>query len=80
MNGSTVLYLEPVGGIAGDMFLAAMLDLGVDPGQLEAGLRTLGLEGWGFEVSRAVLILPSASFTSTVTSPSRSSARSSLLR
>jgi len=54
MNGATVLYLEPVGGIAGDMFLAAMLDLGVDPAQLEAGLRTLGLPGWGFEVSRAV--------------------------
>ena len=31
-------------------------------------------------VSRAVLIRPSASFASTVTSPSRSSARSSLLR
>ena len=49
-----VLYLEPVGGIAGDMFLAAMLDLGVDLRALEAGLRTLGLEGWGFEASRAV--------------------------
>jgi pyridinium-3,5-bisthiocarboxylic acid mononucleotide nickel chelatase len=51
---STVLYLEPVGGIAGDMFLAAMLDLGVDARALEAGLRTLGLDGWGFEVTRAV--------------------------
>ena len=51
---STVLYLEPVGGIAGDMFLAAMLDLGVDARALEEGLRTLGLDGWGFEVSRAV--------------------------
>jgi hypothetical protein len=51
---STVLYLEPVGGISGDMFLAAMLDLGVDARALESGLRTLGLEGWGFEVSRAV--------------------------
>jgi len=51
---STVLYLEPVGGISGDMFLAATLDLGVDARVLEEGLRTLGLEGWGFEVSRAV--------------------------
>jgi uncharacterized protein (DUF111 family) len=44
---SSVLYLEPVGGISGDMFLAAMLDLGVDARALEDGLRTLGLEGWG---------------------------------
>jgi len=51
---STVLYLEPVGGISGDMFLAAMLDLGVDGRALEQGLRTLGLDGWGFEVTRAV--------------------------
>jgi pyridinium-3,5-bisthiocarboxylic acid mononucleotide nickel chelatase len=51
---SSVLYLEPVGGIAGDMFLAAMIDLGVDVRALEAGLRTLGLDGWGFEVTRAV--------------------------
>ena len=36
---SDVLYLEPVGGIAGDMFLAAMLDLGVDRDALESGLR-----------------------------------------
>jgi hypothetical protein len=48
-----VLYLEPVGGIAGDMFLAAALDLGVPLGALEAPLRTLGLEGWRFEVTRA---------------------------
>ncbi len=54
MSGSSVLYLEPVGGIAGDMFLAAMLDLGVDRKALESGLRTLGLDGWGFEVTRAV--------------------------
>jgi uncharacterized protein (TIGR00299 family) protein len=51
---SSVLYLEPVGGIAGDMFLAAMLDLGVDARALEQGLRTLGLDGWGLEVTRAV--------------------------
>jgi pyridinium-3,5-bisthiocarboxylic acid mononucleotide nickel chelatase len=51
---SDVLYLEPVGGIAGDMFLAAMLDLGVDRDALESGLRSLRLDGWGFEASRAV--------------------------
>ncbi len=54
MSGSRLLYLEPVGGIAGDMFLAAMLDLGVDAKALESGLRTLGLEGWGLEPTRAV--------------------------
>jgi len=51
---SEVLYLEPVGGIAGDMFLGAMIDLGVDPKALEAGLRTLGLDGWGLRPSRAM--------------------------
>lgn len=48
-----VLYLEPVGGIAGDMFLAAALDLGVPVEALEAPLRTLGLEGWHLEATRA---------------------------
>jgi uncharacterized protein (TIGR00299 family) protein len=49
-----LLYLEPVGGIAGDMFLGAAVDLGVDPKALEVVLRTLGLDGWGFEVTRAM--------------------------
>lgn len=38
-----LLVLEPVGGIAGDMFLAAALDLGVDRAQLEAQLGTLAV-------------------------------------
>jgi pyridinium-3,5-bisthiocarboxylic acid mononucleotide nickel chelatase len=38
-----VLYLEPVGGIAGDMFLGAVLDLGVERSALEEGLRGLDL-------------------------------------
>lgn len=47
-----LLVLEPIGGIAGDMFLAAALDLGVDRAALEAALRTLHLPGWRLEVSR----------------------------
>ncbi len=41
-----VLYLEPVGGISGDMFLAAALDLGVPQRALEEGLRSLPLGDW----------------------------------
>src|SRR5512134_3091944 len=48
-----LLVLEPIGGIAGDMFLAAALDLGVDRAALEGALRTLGLPGWRLEVARA---------------------------
>ena len=48
----TLLLLEPIGGVAGDMFLAAALDLGVDRGALTAQLATLGLPGWRLEVTR----------------------------
>lgn len=48
----SVLWLEPIGGLAGDMFLAAALDLGVDRAALEGALRTLGLPGWTLEVTR----------------------------
>lgn len=47
-----LLVLEPIGGIAGDMFLAAAIDLGVDPAAVEAALRTLGVPGWRLAVSR----------------------------
>lgn len=47
-----LLWLEPIGGLAGDMFLAAALDLGVDRAALEGALRTLGLPGWTLEVTR----------------------------
>ena len=48
-----LLLLEPVGGIAGDMFLAAALDLGVPRAELERLLGTLGLAGLRLEVTRA---------------------------
>lgn len=53
MSARKVLYLEPVGGIAGDMFLAAALDLGVSREELEETLRGLGVPGWRFSLSRA---------------------------
>src|SRR5512142_707489 len=46
-----VLVLEPVGGIAGDMFMAAALDLGVDRARLEAALATLPLGGFRLELT-----------------------------
>jgi uncharacterized protein (TIGR00299 family) protein len=48
-----VLWLEAVGGVAGDMFLAAALDLGLPRGDLERALGTLGVPGWRLEVARA---------------------------
>ena len=47
-----LLCLEPVGGIAGDMFLALALDLGVPLPELTAALQGLGLPGWRLEVKR----------------------------
>jgi hypothetical protein len=49
---AALLLLDPVGGMAGDMFLAAALDAGVDQGALTAALATLGLPGWRLEVGR----------------------------
>ena len=50
--GARILYLEPVGGISGDMFLAAGLDLGLDEGALLHALSGLGLHGWQLERRR----------------------------
>lgn len=48
-----VLLLEPVGGIAGDMFMAAGIDLGVSPEVISRALSGLGVAGWKLSVSRA---------------------------
>lgn len=39
-------YLDPIGGIAGDMFLAALLDSGGDEAYLLKQLKKLKLSGW----------------------------------
>ena len=41
---ATHLHLDPFSGIAGDMFLGALLDLGVELSAVEAGLEKLGIE------------------------------------
>jgi len=48
----SILWLEPVGGCAGDMTLAALLDLGVPLDAVTGGLDRLQLPGWSLEVSR----------------------------
>src|SRR5690606_8597720 len=57
MSGpQTVAVLDAFGGLAGDMFLGALLDLGreeVDATSLEAALRSLALPGWTMRVAPA---------------------------
>ncbi|MFM2153809.1 MAG: hypothetical protein RL199_2244, partial [Pseudomonadota bacterium] len=47
-----LLFLDPVGGIAGDMFLAACLDLGVSLDALQSELSKLGNLGFRLETRR----------------------------
>jgi len=47
------LYLDIFSGISGDMFIAALIDLGVDPAQLDREIAKLGVDGYRLIVKRA---------------------------
>jgi uncharacterized protein (TIGR00299 family) protein len=46
------LYLDLFSGIAGDMFIGALIDLGLDPKRLERELKKLKLGGYHLQVSK----------------------------
>lgn len=48
-----MLYLDIFSGLSGDMFLGALLDLGVSLPRLEAELKTLGVDGYRLQARRA---------------------------
>src|SRR6185503_15767486 len=47
-----VLYLDIFSGISGDMFVGALLDLGVDAHKFEHELEKLNIDGYHLHVSR----------------------------
>ncbi|ADL07169.1 nickel pincer cofactor biosynthesis protein LarC [Thermosediminibacter oceani] len=49
-----VLYLDCFSGISGDMFLGALLDLGVDVREFLAELKKLPLSGYEIEIKKSV--------------------------
>mgnify|MGYP003088171795 CR=1 FL=1 len=50
--GNEMLYLECCSGISGDMFVAALLDLGADECVLREALESLPLSGFQIEIKR----------------------------
>jgi hypothetical protein len=50
---ASCLMIDAAGGLAGDMFLGMLLDLGADVADLESSLRSLELPDWSMDVSQA---------------------------
>lgn len=46
-----VLYLDATHGLAGDMFLGLLIDLGLKVSDLQAALQTLPIDDWSLQVS-----------------------------
>lgn len=53
-HSSRIAYLDCYSGISGDMFLGALVDVGLPLEDLEAGLRTLPLQGYALRCERQV--------------------------
>ena len=51
--GARCLALDAAGGLAGDMFLGLLLDLGADEAHLREALASLELPDWTIEVGQA---------------------------
>lgn len=47
-----IAHLDCFSGASGNMLLGALVDCGLDPGDLDSALAGLGLEGWRFETKR----------------------------
>ncbi|MDP9301826.1 MAG: LarC family nickel insertion protein, partial [Actinomycetota bacterium] len=49
---TTIAYLDPVGGVSGDMLLAALLDAGADRAVVDRTIEALGVEGVAVTIER----------------------------
>ena len=63
------LYLEAASGIAGDMFVAALLDLGADRKALDKALSSIPAKGFKVEIGRVQKEIGRASCRERVSSP-----------
>ena len=49
---SRTLYVQPFNGIAGDMFLGALVDAGAGLAEIERGLDGLDVDGWKIDITK----------------------------